>query len=121
MRQLVFGAVLALAFAFFGRTIYAMVRAVSRGTPDPRPRLDQLPRRLASVLIYFFGQKKVAEEGPMHMTSKHHLLIFWGFLIITIGTRRAADQRHSSRRSRWRSSCRIRSTWPCTRSSTSST
>jgi Fe-S oxidoreductase len=63
-----------------------MVRAAQRGAPDPRPRLDQLPKRLASVLIYFFGQKKVAEEGPMHMTSKHHLWIFWGFLLITIGT-----------------------------------
>ncbi|HTJ46719.1 MAG TPA: (Fe-S)-binding protein [Kofleriaceae bacterium] len=39
-----------------------------------------------SVLIYFFGQKKVAEEGPQHQTSKHHLFIFWGFLIITVGT-----------------------------------
>ena len=36
--------------------------------------------------IYFIGQKKVAEEGPRHLTSKHHLLIFWGFLLITIGT-----------------------------------
>jgi Fe-S oxidoreductase len=39
-----------------------------------------------SVLVYFFGQKKVAEEGPRHLTSKHHLLIFWGFLLITVGT-----------------------------------
>jgi hypothetical protein len=38
------------------------------------------------VGIYFFGQKKVAEEGPGHRTSKHHLIIFWGFLIITVAT-----------------------------------
>jgi Fe-S oxidoreductase len=86
MRSVIFGVLLALAFAAFGRTIHAMVRAAARGSADPRPRLDQLGRRLASVLIYFFGQKKVAEEGPQHMTSKHHLLIFWGFLLITIGT-----------------------------------
>src|SRR5690606_27194175 len=86
MRSVLFAALLALAFAFFGRTIYAMVRAASRGRPDARPRLDQIPARLMSVLVYFFGQKKVAEEGPQHMTSKHHLFIFWGFLIITIGT-----------------------------------
>jgi Fe-S oxidoreductase len=86
MRSIVFAALLALALAFFGRTVYAMVRAASRGRPDGRPRLDQLPARLVSVLVYFFGQKKVAEEGPMHMSSKHHLFIFWGFLIITIGT-----------------------------------
>ena len=86
MRPVIFGVLLALAFAAFGRTIHSMVRAAGRGGADPRPRLDQLPRRLASVLIYFFGQKKVAEEGPQHMTSKHHLLIFWGFMLITIGT-----------------------------------
>ncbi|HWM86677.1 MAG TPA: (Fe-S)-binding protein [Kofleriaceae bacterium] len=86
MRPIIFGVLLALAFAAFGRTIHAMVRAAGRGSSDPRPRLDQLPRRLASVLIYFFGQRKVAEEGPQHMTSKHHLFIFWGFLVITVGT-----------------------------------
>jgi Fe-S oxidoreductase len=86
MRPYVFAALLALAFAFFGRTIHSMVRASARGSRDPRPRLDQLPARALSVLIYFFGQKKVAEEGPQHMTSKHHLFIFWGFLVITIGT-----------------------------------
>ena len=86
MRPVIFGVLLALAVAAFGRTIYAMVRAAGRGAADPRPRLDQLPARLVSVLVYFFGQKKVAEEGPQHMTSKHHLFIFWGFLLITIGT-----------------------------------
>ncbi|HUH04187.1 MAG TPA: hypothetical protein VML75_19450, partial [Kofleriaceae bacterium] len=86
MSQLIFVVLLAAALGYFATTMYAMVRAASRGSADPRPRLDQLPRRLASVLIYFIGQKKVAEEGPMHMTSKHHLLIVWGFLRITLGT-----------------------------------
>jgi len=86
MEQLVFVVLLAAAFGFFGKTVYAMVRAARRGAPEPRPRLDAIPQRIASVLIYFIGQKKVAEEGPMHMTSKHHLLIFWGFLLITVGT-----------------------------------
>ena len=61
-------------------------RAAAAGVAEPRPRTDQLGARLASVAIYFFGQKKVAEEGPQHLTSKHHLLIFWGFLLITIAT-----------------------------------
>jgi Fe-S oxidoreductase len=86
MQQLIFVVFLAAAFGFFGRTIYVMARAARRGVDDPRPRFDQLPARLMSVLVYFIGQKKVAEEGPLHMTSKHHLLIFWGFLIIQIGT-----------------------------------
>jgi Fe-S oxidoreductase len=86
MDMLIFAALLVLGLGFFTHTMAVMVRAARRGSPDPRPRLDQVPRRIASVLIYFFGQKKVAEEGPMHRTSKHHLWIFWGFLIITIGT-----------------------------------
>jgi Fe-S oxidoreductase len=61
-------------------------RALATGTAEPRPRLDELPGRLMDVGIYFVGQKKVAEEGPQHRTSKHHLFIFWGFLIITVAT-----------------------------------
>src|SRR5687768_13645271 len=76
MRPVIFAALCALAVAFFGRTIFAMVRAAARGAADPRPRLDQIPARLLSVLIYFFGQKKVAERGPQHLSSRHHLFIF---------------------------------------------
>src|SRR5262245_32612150 len=61
-------------------------RALATGIAEPRSRIDELPGRLMDVGIYFFGQKKVAEEGPQHRTSKHHLFIFWGFLIITIAT-----------------------------------
>lgn len=86
MKPLISFLILAAAFGFFARTMYIFVRAAGRGVADRRPRLDQLPMRIASVLIYFIGQKKVAEEGPLHHTSKHHLLIFWGFLIITLGT-----------------------------------
>ena len=77
---------LAASVAFFSRTVWLFGRAVAEGAPDARPRLDQLPGRLMDVGIYFFGQKKVAEEGPSHRTSKHHLFIFWGFLIITLAT-----------------------------------
>ncbi len=77
---------LAASVAFFARTVWLFGRAVAAGTADARPRLDELPGRLVDVGIYFFGQKKVAEEGPQHRSSKHHLFIFWGFLIITIAT-----------------------------------
>jgi Fe-S oxidoreductase len=86
MNTLIFLTLLAAAFAFFARTMWLFGRAAAAGVADPRPRTDQLGARLASVAIYFFGQKKVAEEGPQHQTSKHHLLIFWGFLLITIAT-----------------------------------
>jgi Fe-S oxidoreductase len=86
MNTLIFLTLLAASLAFFARTLWLFGRAVASGVPDARPRIDQIPARLASVAIYFFGQKKVAEEGPQHQTSKHHLFIFWGFLIITVGT-----------------------------------
>lgn len=86
MTTALFILLLAAAFTFFARTVWLFGRAVAGGAPDPRPRIDQLGARLASVGVYFFGQKKVAEEGPLHRTSKHHLFIFWGFLIITIAT-----------------------------------
>ena len=86
MSQILFILLLAASGAFFARTVWIFGRAVAQGRPDARPRLDDLPGRLMDVGIYFFGQKKVAEEGPSHRTSKHHLFIFWGFLIITIAT-----------------------------------
>nr|MBA2542376.1 (Fe-S)-binding protein [Deltaproteobacteria bacterium] len=86
MTQVIFILLLAASFAFFARTTWVFGRAVFAGVADPRPRLDDLPGRLMDVGVYFFGQKKVAEEGPQHRTSKHHLFIFWGFLIITVAT-----------------------------------
>ncbi|MDB4964080.1 MAG: bamD1 [Myxococcales bacterium] len=86
MNQVLLLLLIAASVAFFARTVWLFGRAVAAGTADPRPRLDQLPGRLMDVGIYFFGQKKVSEEGPQHRSSKHHLFIFWGFLIITVAT-----------------------------------
>lgn len=86
MTQVIFILLLAASLAFFARTTWIFGRAVFAGVADPRPRLDQIPERIADIGIYFFGQKKVAEVGPQHQKSWHHLFIFWGFLIITIAT-----------------------------------
>ena len=87
MTQVLFILLLAASVAFFARTIWLFGRAVA----DRHAGSAAAPRRARpvgslDVGIYFFGQKKVAEEGPQHRTSKHHLFIFWGFLIITIAT-----------------------------------
>jgi len=84
--QVLFILLLAASVAFFARTMWVFGRALATGVSDGRPRLDELAGRVMDVGVYFFGQKKVAEEGPQHRTSKHHLIIFWGFLIITIAT-----------------------------------
>src|ERR1044071_1813831 len=87
MKQLIFAALVAIAFGVFIWTIQRYIKVMTRGTADPRPRFDQIPRRLAMVLIYFIGQKKVAERQiAPSPPSYHHLFIFWGFLIITVGT-----------------------------------
>lgn len=86
MTQVIFILLLAASLAFFARTSWIFGRAVFSGVADPRPRLDDLGGRIADIGIYFFGQKKVAEVGPQHQKSWHHLFIFWGFLIITIAT-----------------------------------
>jgi Fe-S oxidoreductase len=86
MNTAIFIVLLVASVAFFARTLWLFGRGLTAGVSDPRPRTDQLAERLIDVGIYFFGQKKVAEEGPQHRTSKHHLFIFWGFLIVTIAT-----------------------------------
>src|SRR5215470_10613057 len=83
MKQLAFAVLLAIALGLFTYTAQRYIRVMLRGRPDLRPRFDQLPKRLLLVLVYFFGQKKVAEHQiPPARPSTHHLFIFWGFLIV---------------------------------------
>ena len=88
MKPAIFTALFSAAVAYFVWTVRRLAKFMLVGKPDTGAanRFADIPKRLAMVLIYFFGQKKVAEEGPQHRTSKHHLFIFWGFLVITIGT-----------------------------------
>src|ERR1051325_1553680 len=88
MKSLVFAALILAAGAYFAWTVRRMLRFIRDG--KPANRTDRLGERVASVMTYFLGQKKVAEpvgyDDRPGVTSRHHLWIFWGFLIITIGT-----------------------------------
>ncbi|MFI5289144.1 MAG: hypothetical protein ACHQ17_05830, partial [Polyangia bacterium] len=88
MKALVFALVLAVAFGTLGWTISRLIRFMMVGRPDVP--FDRLGERFLSVVVYWLMQKKVPEPtmygAPRGFTSKHHLTIFWGFLIVSIGT-----------------------------------
>jgi Fe-S oxidoreductase len=94
VKRVVFAAVLLGAFAMFAWTLRRFGRTILSGRPEDRT--DRLSDRLRSLLDYFFGQKKVVEDveipakrgGDFVSTigSKYHFFIFWGFIIITLGT-----------------------------------
>lgn len=90
IKPVIFSLLLVVATAVFLSSVVRLARYVMRGNKNDLKPLDNLGTRILSVLIYFFGQKKVGEPvsyaTPPGITSKHHLFIFWGFLIITIGT-----------------------------------
>jgi len=86
MKQVIFALMLLVAFGAFTVTLLRYASYAALGTADPRPRLDRIPLRLWNVLVFFVGQKKVAErQVGKSAASYHHLFIFWGFLIIQIG------------------------------------
>ncbi|HET6282841.1 MAG TPA: (Fe-S)-binding protein [Polyangia bacterium] len=95
MKQVIFAVVLLGALALFAWTVRRFARMLFAGRPEPRIA-DRTGDRLRSILIYFFGQKKVIEKTKLPssraqrfvsaMGSKYHFIIFWGFIIITVGT-----------------------------------
>lgn len=46
-------------------------------------RLDHLPQRMERVLAYIFGQLRIARQS---YAGTMHLLIFWAFLVLLLGT-----------------------------------
>jgi Fe-S oxidoreductase len=93
-KRLVFALALAAALAMFGWTCRRFARMIFAGRPEDRN--DHPGERLRSLLVYFLGQKKVIEKTwvPARrwrrfvsaLGSKYHFVIFWGFIIITLGT-----------------------------------
>ena len=94
MKRAVFAAVLLLSVAAFVWTLRRFGRLLLAGR---KASLAARPaERLASVFTYFFGQKKVVEKATIpaaraqrfvtFVGSRYHFFIFWGFIVITIGT-----------------------------------
>ena len=80
--SLLFYALIAAAAVLFGRRAAYLARLLMKG--KPMPRWDQVPARVGRVIVYVFGQARLLANdfwpGLMHAT------IFWGFVVLTLGT-----------------------------------
>jgi Fe-S oxidoreductase len=79
---LLFYALLAVAAVLFLRRAVYLTRLLL--TAKPTVRWDSIPRRVGNVLVYVFAQWRLIMgdfwPGLMHAT------IFWGFVVLTLGT-----------------------------------
>ena len=79
---LIFYTMIAVALALFARRAVYLVRLLTKG--QPMVRWDQVPARVGRVIVYVFAQARLLANdfwpGLMHAT------IFWGFVVLTLGT-----------------------------------
>src|SRR5207249_10602397 len=68
--------------AFFWRA-YRLYRYRRLGRDESR--VDHPWRRLRDELVVYLGQRKLLKR-PYYLRGLAHAFIFWGFLVITIGT-----------------------------------
>ncbi|MBI2153219.1 MAG: (Fe-S)-binding protein, partial [Candidatus Rokubacteria bacterium] len=77
-----FYALIVIALALFAHRVTYLFRLMRTGKPTAR--WDNIPARLRAVLVFVLGQLRLLRgdfwPGLMHAT------IFWGFLILTLGT-----------------------------------
>src|SRR5580765_7301470 len=79
---LVFFAMIAVALVLFARRVAFLVQLLLKG--KPASRWDHLPARVGKVLIYVIGQARLI--GGDFWPGLMHATIFWGFVILTLGT-----------------------------------
>jgi len=73
--------ILTLAAGFFSLNVQRLAGYLRLGVADPR--LDHPWARLKNVLVIAIAQRKILRDpvaGPMHA------VIFWGFMVLTVGT-----------------------------------
>ena len=80
-RQIIFIIFILAALGCFGYTISRIIKLLKL-TQKAYP-LDQIPKRIMLTLSVAFGQTKIFRKP---LVGFAHALVFWGFLVITIGT-----------------------------------
>ncbi len=68
------------AVGVFAYVAYRLAKILLLGGKEDR--FDRIPERLKGVLVFVFGQRRVVRER----SGWGHFVIFWGFLLITLGT-----------------------------------
>ena len=68
------------AMGVFGYYVYRLVKILLLGGQEDR--FDRMSERIRGVLVFVFGQRRVIREP----SGWGHFIIFWGFLLITVGT-----------------------------------
>ncbi len=76
-------AALLITIGLFALRVSRLVQLVRLGAP--MQRTDDLPARIRDLLLYVLGQRKLI-KAPNRFAGVIHAVIFWGFLIITLGT-----------------------------------
>jgi Fe-S oxidoreductase/nitrate reductase gamma subunit len=77
-----FYALIVVALGLFAQRVSFLVRLALRGKPVVR--WDHVPARLGRVIVYVFGQARLI--GGDFWPGLMHATIFWGFVVLTVGT-----------------------------------
>ena len=83
MKAILLSGLIVFALAFFAKNVLSFLK-VMFAAKKKSFRVDNLPERIRSFMVNVFGQKRMLKNYTW--ASVEHLMIFWGFLIITVGT-----------------------------------
>lgn len=81
--QVVFLCLAIATFGFFGRNLLRLWKSMHKGKGAEDNRVRNPPKRLMDVFTYGFLQPKMFKDVPAGIM---HSLIFWGFIVVSIGT-----------------------------------
>lgn len=82
MKPIIMAILIIAAFGFFFYNLYNLYKLLRLGKFENR--FDRIGERIRLVLVYVFGQRRLVKNYTF--AGIEHFMIFWGFVIITIGT-----------------------------------